>query len=117
MRVLGACCVTVTGAGTLPLEPFQRRFREMEAAAHMPPPQGGGSPPKDAANTIALRLGWFYQGVPDGPRVRRTLGLRADSPTRDGDKYYPPRRREYVTVEMARRLCDAMDLAPVEVGL
>lgn len=105
--------VTVAGAGTVPLGPFRERFLELEAA----PPLAPGNLPKDAANTIALRLGWFDRGVADGPRVRRTLGLIGDSPTRFGDKYYPPRHREHVTVGMARRLCDAMGLDPYEVGL
>lgn len=95
------------------LEPFQRRFEEMEAAI-----SDDHHHPKDAANTIAIRLGWFRaEGWPDGPRVRRVLGLRPTSPTHRRGKVYPPHLQERVAPETAKRLCEAMSIDLHEVGL
>lgn len=99
---------------TVPLEPFQRRFAEMEAASW----RGTGRHPKDAANTIAMRLGWYHKGGRlDGSRVRRTLGLLPDTPQFKGGKLYPAKLRERAGHEMALRLCQAMEIDPVEVDL
>lgn len=96
-------------AGTVPLEPFQERFAQMEAA----PPVAPKPWPKDAGTVIAERLGWYTPaGCIDSPRVRRVLGL---VPYPDGRR--GPRVRTRVTEDMAERLCEAMDLDPVDVGL
>lgn len=75
------------------------------------------APFRDAAEgrstqQIALRLGWFDRGAPDIQRVLRVLGLRP-YPMRGGGWCV----REHVTLDMAARLCEAMELDPWEVGL
>ena len=40
-------------------------------------------------------------------QARRTLGIRSDTNSRDGVRQMP---RQYVTLAMAKRLCDALDL-------
>lgn len=101
------------------LKPFQERFRQMQAA---PPSSPHGRPPRDAATRIAARLEWRTPvGTLDSPRVRRTLGLRPEPgtirQTKKGPKFHPAHMRESVTLDMALRLCDAMDLDPVDLGI
>lgn len=61
------------------------------------------------ATTVALRLGWFdSRNYPDSPRVHRVLGLRPDS-----DGSYRQRVRQTTAV----RFADALELAPVDIGL
>lgn len=85
------------------LEPFRARFEQMEAAPHT----------SDAAPLIALRLGWFDRGRPDGHRVRRVLGLRPASASRG----YPPSHRQHIQRRTALQLCEAMGMDPAECGL
>lgn len=95
---------------SVPVVLFQERFAQMEAA-----PRAGnhGRFPKDAATRIAERLGWRDKhGCLDSPRVRRALGLRPEQ-TNAGRI----RLRETVGYETALRLCEAMDIDPVDIGL
>lgn len=62
-----------------------------------------------SARTVALRLAWIdSRGYPDGPRVRRALGMR---PEWDGTY----RRR--MTQAVALRIGEALGLDPVDIGL
>lgn len=98
----------------IPVEPFRERFLAMEASV----PRGPGPMPKDAANTVAERLGWFTpDGYSDGPRVRRVLGLRPSYWNGRNGRRYPPELQGFVTPETALRLCEALGLDPVDVGL
>jgi hypothetical protein len=98
-------------ASFVPVEPFQQAFQKLEPWVSEHPWQRLRA--KDAANTVAVRLGWFTSdGRPDGSRVRRVLGLR---PYTNG-RGYPPRIRDYVRAPMAAQLCEALGVSPHEVG-
>lgn len=100
------------GPGEVPVAPLREVFLRMEPGSRTS--SHPGRYPKDAANLIAERLGWYdHNGRLDGPRVRRALGLRL-YPVGHG---YPPATRRHVTRDMAVRMCRAMDLDPVDFGL
>lgn len=103
---------------TVPLEPFRQRFAQMEPAVREGHALGGpGRQPKDAATLVALRLGWFHRGGPDGARVRRTLGLKPHPTGLKHGKFYPPTCRQRTNRRTALQLCEAMNLDPADVGL
>lgn len=64
----------------------------------------------DMAEMVAIRAGWMRSGsqYPDLQRVRRALGLDADS---------AHRVRRSVSYENAVRLADALGLDPFEAGV
>lgn len=96
------------------MAPFREAFLRMEPAPRLVP----GSYPKDAANTVAVRLGWYdHRGWRDGSRVRRVLGLRSYQIGGNSCHPYKTVTREYVTHETALRLCEAMNLDPVDFDL
>lgn len=97
----------------VPVAPFRDVFLQMEPSRMNGRWGWTMESCKDAANTLAERLGWYDRGVPDGPRVRRVLGLRQYHPSHG----YSQRQREHLTYEMALRLCDAMGLDPVDMDL
>jgi hypothetical protein len=75
-----------------------------------------------SAGSVAMALNWKCtvrkpgrapRECFDGPRVKRTLGLKPYKP-RAG---YPKRLRETVTYAMAERLARAIGVDPHEVGL
>ena len=86
------------GAGIVPVLPFRERFLDLQRRGV-------------SLSEVARRLDWKDRGVDDAGRVSRTLGLRPYG-TR-GHSYV----RERLTPTMARALCDALGLAPYEVGL
>lgn len=100
----------IPGPGEIPVAPFREAFLRLE-----PGPSGkNGIQPQDAAQIVAERLGWFHhEGHPDGPRVRRVLGLKP-YPAGHGKRC---RTRQEITYAMALRLCKAMDLDPVDFDL
>lgn len=103
---------------TVSLEPFRKRFEEMEPNVREGHAMGGpGKQPRDAAIAIAIRLGWFSRGRPDGDRVRRTIGLKAQANGQRNGKHYPPAHRQRIRRRTALQLCEAMGLDPAEVGL
>ncbi len=55
---------------------------------------------------FARRMGMVREQA-NTDQARRTLGLRSDTNSRDGVRQIP---RQYVTLAMAKRLCDALDL-------
>lgn len=82
------------------VEPFQKRFLELEEVGV-------------TAADVARSLGWFtHKGGADGPRVRRTVGLRQSHDVRR-----PPHLRKHVQIATAKRLCVALEMDPEEVGL
>lgn len=89
----------LAGRRDVPNAPFQARFYELQAQ---------GERPAD----IARRLGWYDHGRPDGPRVKRVLGLRPNGRGTKG-----PAIRTHITYRNALRLADAMGLDPWEIGL
>lgn len=60
---------------------------------------------------LARRMGWMRPNI---DKVRRTLGLRPDSNSRDGVRAEP---RKLVTYRTAERLMVAMNADPIDVGL
>lgn len=81
----------------VPNEPLRERYARLAAQQ------------EDIAEVVALRCGWLRgQRHPDTQRVRRTLGLDADS---------AQRVRKTVSYENAVRLADALGLDPFEAGV
>lgn len=81
--------------GRVPVEPFREAFERSDMSA----------------TEVALRAGWTSRGRPEGGRVTRHLGLR---PYRCRDRWLLV---ELLAPPTAERLCRALDLDPVDVGL
>jgi hypothetical protein len=62
----------------------------------------------ETASAIARRAGYVYRGKPDVTHVKRALGLKPDT-----EGYVRTRIREAT----AKRLTEALNLDPVDVGL
>lgn len=92
---------SVNEKNSVPVEPFQRRYRLLER-------QGVD------AYVIAIRLDWFdHNGRPDAHRVKRSLGLQGQQ----NGANRKTTRRERLKFETAKRLADAMDLDYQACGL
>lgn len=105
------------GRGEVSVEPFREAFLRLEATPKYGRSGETGFSCKDAANTVAERLGWYDRGRPDGPRVRRVLGLRSyqiGGSSRGAQRMVT---RKQITEETALRLCDALGLDPVDFDL
>lgn len=101
----------IRGQGEVSVAPLREAFLRMEPGLRK---RSNGPGPWDAGTLVAERLGWYDQCRRlDSARVRRVLGLRP----------YPmghgrgSRIRQEVTYDMAVRLCEAMDLDPVDFDL
>jgi hypothetical protein len=63
---------------------------------------------------IAQRLGWVSRnGYGDSTRVQRALGVMPESNGRSRQ----PRFREHMRYDMAAKLCRALGMDPVDVGI
>jgi hypothetical protein len=77
------------------------------------------APIREAFESSGLTVGEFARRMgmvrvqPNVDQARRALGLRPDSNSRDGRRGKP---REFVSVDMATRMADALELAPVDLG-
>ncbi len=103
---MGAVAVTSAKVSErVPVEPFQERFLELERRGLI------------SRTEIAKRLGWVrrppaymrtrghIEPIPDTGRVSRVLGLKAGAPQRS------------VAYEIGVRLCDVLQLDPVDCGV
>ena len=77
----------------IPIGPFQERYLLLRERG-------------ETADSLAIRAG-YTRPRGDTSRLHRDLGLKADG----------PRFRQGVTPKVALRLCEALDLDPVDVGL
>ena len=82
---------------SIPIEPFRERYLQLVEQGEL-------------VTVIATRAG-YSRVVADTQRLRRDLGLRPDRT--NGHEYY----RQNVTDDVALRLCEALRLDPVDVGL
>jgi hypothetical protein len=86
------------GHAEIPLAPFQERYHQLL--------ERGVSP-----SEIAYRLDFIVAGRADTSRLNRILGLK---PHRANGGY---RTSTHTTYGTAERLCRALDLDPVDVGV
>ena len=83
----------------IPVEPFVERYRELHEDGL-------------TDSTLCERLGYTWDGRADITRFKRHLGLK---PWRNGQGGC--KRNEKVNPDIALRLCTALELDPVDVGL
>ena len=96
---------SATVSERVPVEPFQERFLELERLGLI------------SRTEIARQLGWVRRPpasrrahgcldpIPDTGRVSRILGLKSGAPQRS------------VAYEIGVRLCDVLQLDPVDCGV
>jgi hypothetical protein len=83
--------------GSVPLAPFREAFLAS----------------KLTLSEMARRMG-YERPKPNVDRMRRTLGLRPDSSSRDGVRSKP---RQTVTYHTAVKLADALELDYTDMGI
>lgn len=78
-------------------EPLRKRYQELEAREGL------------TLGDVAVRCNWVSpKGKPDSTRVARQLGIV-------GERGQPP--KEHTTVEYALKMCAALHLDPLDIGL